>query len=215
MKYLYRIVNALLAAAIFPVALLLEFVILRLSTSIVDAGVEETFTLKQLIGFFTGNDRLFGFTYAQISSGDKTFTFPEALDPVKGQLIAVAVTFAIAIIAAVFIIFWSIFSDKRIPVIISSVAGIAAVIAMNICFNSAAAPLLDGTINVIELFSTGWLVSLLGEIVAVDTLCFAGFHNGMIIVFVSLLIWTAAFYIVEIGEPKEEKLSEKAKKKSK
>ncbi|MBR3819478.1 MAG: hypothetical protein IKJ41_10095 [Clostridia bacterium] len=215
MKYLYRIVNALLAAAIFPVALLLEFVILRLSTSIVDAGVEETFTLKQIIGFFTGSDRLFGFSYDQIKSPGSSFTFPEALDPVKGQLIAVAVTFAIAIIAAVFIIFWSIFSNRRIPVIISSVIGIVSVIAMNICFNSAAAPLLDGTISVIELFSSGWIMSLLGNMVSVDTLCFAGFHNGMIIVFIAILIWTAAFYIVEIGEPKEEKLSEKAKKKSK
>ena len=215
MKYLYRIVNALLAASIFPVALLLEFVILRLSTTLVDAGLKETFTLKQIIGFFTGSDRIFGFTYDQIKSPGSSFSFPEALDPVKGQLIAVAVTFAIAIIAAVFIIFWSIFSNRRIPVVISSVIGIASVIAMNICFNSAAAPLLDGTINVIELFSTGWLVSLLGEIVAVDTLCFAGFHNGMIIVFVSLLVWTAAFYIVEIGEPKEEKTAKKAKKKSK
>jgi hypothetical protein len=34
----------------------------------------------------------------------------------------------------------------------------------------------------------------------------------MIIVFVALLLWSAAFYIVEIGEPKEEKLPKKAKK---
>lgn len=215
MKILYRVVNALLAATIFPVALLLEFVILRLSTSFVDAGLEETFTLKQVIGFFTGDDRLFGFTYDQIASGGKTFSFPEALDPVKGQLIAVVVAFALAIIAAVFIIFWSIFSNKRIPVIISSVVGIASVITMNICFNSAAAPLIDGSINVLNLFSTGWLTSLLGNVVFVDTLSFAGFHNGMIIVFVSLLMWTGAFYIVEIGEPKDEKAPKKSKKNKK
>lgn len=213
MKYVYRIVNALLAATIFPVALLLEFVIFNLSTSLFDAGLGETLTLKQLIGFFLGTERLVGFTYAEIKSGP--FIFPAALEPVKAQLIAVVVTFAIAIIAAIFIIIWSACSNKRLPVVISSVLGIASVITMNACFNSAAAPLIEGTINVVDIFSTNWLVSLLGNIVFVDELRFAGFQNGMIIVFVAILLWTAAFYIVEIGDPKEKKLSEKSGKTNK
>ncbi len=211
MKYLYRIVNALLAASIFPVTLLLEFVLIRLSTTFVEAGLEETLTLKQLIGFFLGTDDIVGFTYQEIKSPGG-FVFPEALEPVKAQLIAVVVTFAIAIIAAVFIIVWSICSNKRIPVIAASVIGIACVIIMNACFNSAAAPLIDGTINVVKLFTSNWLISLLGNVVFVDSLCFAGFQNGIIIAYVAILIWTAAFYIVEIGEPKEEKLPKKAKK---
>lgn len=212
MKYLYRIVNALLAATIFPVALFLEFVIVRLSTSLFDAGLGETFTLKQIIGFFTGSDRLFGFKYENIKS-DGPLTFPAALNPVKAQLIAVVVAFAIALIAAIFIIIWSACSNNRIPVIIASVVGIVAVIVMNACFNSAAAPIIEGTINPVNIFSSGFLVSLLGNIVFVDTLCFAGFQNGMIIVFGAILLWTAAFYLVEIGEPKEEKNSKsKAKK---
>lgn len=211
MKYLYRIVNALLAATIFPVALLLEFVLLRLSTSLVEVGLEETLTLKHIIGFFLGTDTIVGFTYDDIKSPEG-FVFPEVLNPILPQIIAVVVTFALAIIAAVFIIIWSICSNKRLPVIISSVTGIVSVIIMNACFNSAAAPLIEGTINVVNLFSSNWIVSLLGNIVFVDTLCFAGFQNGMIIVFVALLLWSAAFYIVEIGEPKEEKLPKKAKK---
>ncbi len=211
MKYLYRIVNALLAATIFPVALLLEFVLIRLSTSLVEVGLEETLTLKHIIGFFLGTDTIVGFTYNDIKSPEG-FVFPEALNPVLPQIIAVVVTFALAIIAAVFIIIWSICSNKRLPVIISSVIGIVSLIIMNACFNSAAAPLIEGTINVVNLFSSNWIVSLLGNIVFVDTLCLAGFHNGMIIVFVALLLWSGAFYIVEIGEPKEEKLPKKTKK---
>ena len=212
MKYLYRIVNALLAAAVFPAAVFLEFVLIRLSTSLVEAGLEETLTLKKIIGFFLGTDDIVGFTYQEIRSPEG-FVFPEALEPVRGQLIAVVVAFAIALAAAIFIIIWSICSNKRIPVIAAALAGIVAVIVMNACFNSAAAPLIDGTINVVKLFSSGWLVSLLGNIVFVDALCFAGFQNGIIIAFVMILLWTAAFYIVEIGEPKEEKLPAKAKKK--
>lgn len=212
MKYVYRIVNALLAATIFPVVLFLEFVLIRLSTSLFEAGLEETLTLKHIIGFFTGSDTIVGFTYDDIKKTPGIPEFPVALEPVKAQLIATVVAFAIAIIAAIFIIIWSICSNKRLPVVISSVIGIASVITMNVCFNSAVAPIIDGTINVVKIFSSGWLVSLLGEIIFVDTLCFAGFQNGMIIVFLSLLIWTGAFYLVEIGEPKEEKLSKRAKK---
>lgn len=211
MKYLYRIVNALLAASIFPAALFLEFILIRLSTSLVEAGLEETLTLKKIIGFFLGTDTIVGFTYKEIKSPEGLI-IPEALEPVMGQLIAVVVTFAIAIIAAIFIIIWSICSNKRIPVIAASVIGIASVIIMNACFNSAAAPIIDGTINIVKLFTSNWLVSLLGNIVFVDTLRFAGFQNGIIIAFVAILIWNAAFYLVEIGEPKEEKLSKKTKK---
>lgn len=211
MKYLYRIVNAILAATIFPAALLLEFVLIRLSTSLVEVGLEETLTLKHLIGFFLGTDTIVGFTYEDIKSSEG-FVFPEALNPVKAQLIAVVVAFAIAIIAAIFIIIWSICSNKRLPVVISAASGIISVIVMNACFNSAAAPLIEGTINVVNLFSSNWLVSLLGNIIFVDTLCFAGFQNGIIILFVAILLWNAAFYIVEIGEPKEEKIAKKARK---
>ena len=211
MKYLYRIVNALLAAAVFPAALFLEFVLIRLSTSFLEAGLEETLTLKHLIGFFLGTDDIVGFTYQDIKSPNG-FELPAALEPVLGQIIAVIVAFAIAIIAAIFIIVWSICSNKRIPVLAASVIGIVSVIIMNACFNSAAAPLIDGTINVVELFTSSWLVSLLGNVVFVDTLCFAGFQNGIIIAFVLILLWSAAFYIVEIGEPKEEKTSKKTNK---
>ena len=134
MKALYRVVNALLAATIFPVALFLEFVIIRLSTTFVEAGLEESYSLKQIIGFFLGTDRLFGFKYENIKSSGPV-EFPTALDPVKGQLIAVVVAFAIAIIAAVFILIWSICSNKRLPVVISSAVGIISVIVMNACFN--------------------------------------------------------------------------------
>lgn len=214
MKYVYRIVNALLAAAVFPAAIFLEFILVRLSTSIVEVGLEETFTLRQILGFFFGDERILGFSYADLKSPG-AFEFPKALDPVKGYLIATAVAFAIAIVAALFIIIWSICSNKRIPVIVSSVLGIAAIAVMNYCFNTAAAPLIDGSINIVSLFSSGLIATLLGNYVFVDTLCFAGFQNGIIIAFVAILLWTAAFYIVEIGDPEEEKTPKKAKKSKK
>lgn len=206
MKALYRIVNALLAAAIFPVALFLDFVIIKVSTTFLDAGIMETFTLKRIIDILMGKETPFGIS---IELGSTEFVWPEALDPAKGRLIVTAVCFVLAFVAALFIIVWSIYSNKRIPVVIASVVGIASVIIMTTCFHSAASLLTEGIINVVDLFTSSWLISLVGELVLVDALAFAGFQNGMIIVFVCLLVWTGAFYLVEIGEPKEDKPAKK------
>ncbi|MBQ8015015.1 MAG: hypothetical protein IJ264_02390 [Clostridia bacterium] len=208
MKVLYRIVNALLAAAIFPAALFLDFVIIKVSTTFLDAGIMETFTLKKIIDVLMGNDTLFGIPF---EPGETEITWPAALDPAKGRLIATVVCFALALIAALFIIIWSICSNKRIPVVIASFVGAASVITMTTCFHSATALLTEGIINVVELFTSSWLLSIFGEVILVDTFSFAGFQNGMLIIFICLLVWTGAYYLVEIGEPKEEKPA-KAKK---
>lgn len=206
MKYVYRIVNALLAAAIFPAVLFLDFLLVRASTSLADVGLEETITLKRIIDIFTGHDTLSSLIQ---SSGD--FSWPEAFAPINSRLIACVVFFALALIAALFIIFWSIFSNKRIPVLSASIAGLVSVIVMNACFNSAAREIMSGTINIVQAFATGWIGSIVGSIVNIDTLVFGGFQNGMIILFVCLIIWTGAFYLVELGEPKEEKSEPKKK----
>ena len=206
MKYVYRIVNALLAAAIFPAVLFLDFLLVRASTSLADVGLEETITLKRIIDIFTGHDTLSSLIQ---SSGD--FSWPEAFAPINSRLIACVVFFALALIAALFIIFWSIFSNKRIPVLSASIAGLVSVIVMNACFNSAAREIMGGTINIVQAFATGWIGSIVGSIVNIDTLVFGGFQNGMIILFVCLIIWTGAFYLVELGEPKEEKPEPKKK----
>lgn len=206
MKYVYRIVNALLAAAIFPAVLFLDFILFRASTSLADVGLEETVTLKKIIDILTGND-----TLSPLLSSSDSFTWPEAFAPINARLIAVAVFFALALVAALFIIFWSIFSNKRIPVLAASAAGLISVIIMNACFNSAAREIMSGTINIVKAFSSGLIGSLVGSIVQVDALYFGGFQNAMIIIFVCLIIWTGAFYLVELGDTKEEKPAHKKK----
>lgn len=209
MKYLYRIVNALLAVSIFPAALFLDFIIIRLSTTLMEAGLEESLSLWELGEYLTGKKTFFGMDFSQ-SLG--TFTFPEALEPSKAKLIAAVVGFAMAIIAALFVLIWSICSNKRLPIVIGSAVGIISVIVMTSCFHSVTSLIVNGTVNVVELFTSNWIVSLIGGVVNVDMLGFAGFQNGMIIIFVAMLIWTAAFWLVEIGEPKEEKPAKKSKK---
>lgn len=207
MKALYRIVNALLAAAVFPVAVFLDLIFFRASTSLADAGLMEGISIKFIIDVITGKETFFhDMLFKDTGAG---FSWPQALDPVKGQLIATVVFFALALVAALFIVIWSICSNKRIPVLIASAAGLISTIIMIICFNSFAAPIVDGTINVVKIFSSNWLIGLIGNVVAVDHLSMGGVHTGMIMLFIALIVWTGAFYLVEMGEPKEEKPAKK------
>lgn len=210
MKYVFRIVNALLAAAVFPAVIFLEFILFRVSTTLFDAGLEESITIKFIIDVITGKEEMWHNLIMQSEGG---LAWPAALDPVKAELIAVVVLFAVALVAALFVFIWSICSNKRIPVLVASGIGIASTVAMTAVFNSVAALLMDGTINVVELFSSNWIVSLLGNLVLVDYIGFAGFHNAIIILFVGIIVWTLAFYLVELGEPEEEKNKASVKKK--
>ncbi len=203
MKYLYRTVNALLAAAVFPATLFLEFIFIRIATTLADVGLKESMSLWEIIEILTGKETFVGF---DLSLKGGNLAWPKALDPVKAELIAVVVFFALALVCALFVLFWSIFSNKRIPIIISSVLGIASVIAMTACFNSVASLFVTGEMNIVELFSDSWLISLVGEIVVINTLALGGFQNGILIAFILMLVWTGAYYLVEIGEPKEEKV---------
>ncbi len=202
MKALYRIVNALLALAIVPTVLLMDFLYFRASTTIVDAGLHETLSAMDIINILRGEHYFSTFIKADSLAG---MSWPSELDPIKSRLIATVVGFAVAIIACVFIIVWSICSNKRIPVLAASGIGLIGTIVMTACFNSAGNMVVIGAVDLIRAFSSGIVMSLVSTIINIEALNFAGFQNGMIIIFIMLIVWTLAFYIIEIGEPKEEK----------
>lgn len=208
MKALYRIVNALIAATVFPVVIFVDLILFRLSTSMFDVGVEENISIKFIIDVITGKESFWHDMIIKNGSGE--FAWPHALDPIKGRLIAFAVCFVLVLLVALFIIVWSAISNKRIPVLVASCAGLVSTIVMIACFNSAAALFVDGTINLIDIFTSNWIVSMFGSIVHVDLLSLGGFHNGLIFIFVGLIVWTGSYYLIELGDDEEE--NKKARK---
>lgn len=232
MKVLYRIVNALLAAAIFPVIIFADLINFYLSLDVAkDAdssmiakaletlglgeafsmvGVQETISVKFIIDVITGKEEFWHDMIIGNSSGASFWT--PALDPIKSRLIAVAVALVVAILIALFVIVWSIISNKRLPMLISGVAGLVSCIVMTACFNSLAGEFTSGAISVASLIpSTNFLVNLVAPFITVDRLTFAGFHSGMIMLFIGMIIWTLSYYLVEMGETPEEKAKEKEK----
>lgn len=196
MKALYRIVNGVLAALIFPAALFLDLIFFQVSTSIAKYGLEESITLKRVIDIITGNDRLSPFVLGDTG----VFEWPEVLEPINSKLIAFVVFFALVIAVALFVIVWSCCSNKRIPVAVAGALGLIFSIVMIICFNSAAAPILSGEIKLASIAGTGLLSSIIGGLVQVDTLILGGFQNAFIIIMSLIIAWTAIFYLVELGD---------------
>ncbi len=202
MKYVLKIVNAILSISIIPAAIFLEFIFIQISPTIAEVGVEESFSLKRFYDIFvTGTD-----PFALLISGDSVFVWPVAFDPLKPYLIASVVFFALAIITALFIFVWSICSEKRLPVIIAGGSGILFTILMTVCFSAGANLLTSGEINVIQALSGGGIIaSLLGGFVSIDTFMLGAFKNAFIIIFAIIILWTLAFILVDLGDEKEPK----------
>lgn len=203
MNVLYRIVNALLAAVVFPVILLMDFIYFRIGTTVIDAGLHETLSVMDIIDIVRG-EHYFSFIFDGIKSS--SFTWPEAFDIINGRLITSGVCLALVIVTAIFIIVWSICSKKRIPVLAASFFGLVSTIVMSACFKSAASVITTGVIGVKDVVSGGMLTSLLGSLVKIENISLAGFQNGLIFTFVFLIIWTGCYYLIEIGEDKGEKI---------
>lgn len=196
MKYLYRIVNIILAALFFPAVFFLDLIFFRASTSLAKYGLEESISLKRIIDIFTGNDPL-----SSLVKSDKGFTWPEGLAPLNARLLAAAVALGVAALAAIFIIIFSVCSGKRIPVLAAAGVGLAATIVMIACFNSAAGDVVDGTVNIVSAIGGSSLITaLIGGVVSIDKLMLGGFHNGLLIIFILLIVWTASYMLIELGD---------------
>ncbi|MCQ2477352.1 MAG: hypothetical protein MJ125_05920 [Clostridia bacterium] len=242
MKYVYRGVNALLGAAAIAAAFFVNF--FRIELSFTDSaweliskvgnifaakkqadplpsggvGLLEEFSIKRTIELFTGKDPL-----STLFESSK-LSWPVIFNPIRNWLILFAVLFGLMLVAAIFVIVWSICSNRRIPIFVAGVLGVIFTIGMMHVFRQWATPLCDGTINVAgwisqRIFGTSDAVSgimktvLQGLVgVALDNIftfniALCGLQNAMIIVFGCVVIWTAIFWLVDIGdaEVKEEK----------
>ena len=95
MKALNRIVTALLAAAIFPVAYFTDLITVYAHANLYDSNIVEALSIKRIVELFTG-DGLF----AGVFNKDNMSEIPEGLLKFKGNFIAFAVCFALALLIA-------------------------------------------------------------------------------------------------------------------
>ncbi len=214
MKYLMKAINVIIAVLIYPAAYFLSLVFVQIGTNeaaqplvnllnkdLPGIGIEEELSIHEIVQIVRG-EHAYSNIFENVSG---SLTWPDALNPIKGRLIAFAVFFVICLLIALFVIVFSICSSKRLPVLIAGASGLLSSILMIVCFNSAAGVLTSGEISMQDIFaeSSGWLVNMALGFVGVDTLMLGEFQFGFIGVFVAIIVWTGAFALIEIGEDKE------------
>lgn len=188
MKYVYRVVNAILGALVFVAAFFTDFLKIEISVSestwegiknfvntikadtLSNDGyaLVESFSIQRMINVARGKDELSGL----IKSSSKPFLWPEIFKPINVKLGFFAAFFVLMLLTGLFIIIWSCVSNKRLPVLIAGVAGIGFDIGLIATFKMWATPLADGTIDVAswvseQMFGNSELLTgTLGKIVS-------------------------------------------------
>lgn len=202
MKYVYRVLTAIAAAAIFPVFFLAP--LLRLTYSVILTGESElVLSLKDL--FFAGDE--------QMQLG--TLTSLDAVQPLKPAVTALCILLALALAVAFSILVFSLLSDRYVITAGMSGAGALLLLFAQIPMGKISAMLTDGTISIGTLLAqlqetgaanTGILSFLQGAPSIADVamqIISAGFGAAYYLalaLMILLCVWCAAHVVIVIGE---------------
>jgi len=204
MKALNRIVTALLAAAIFPVAYFTDIITVYAHANLYDSNIVEALSIKRIVELFTG-DGLF----AGVFNKDNMSEIPEVLLKFKGNFIAFVVFFAIALLVALAIIIVAAATNSRKTTAALGAAGLLSIIGMRIAFSAVSSAVKAGTLTLGSLTDMSFM-NLFGKIVLV-TMSTA--PAVMTVLFLAILIWNVAFIVIDLGEEQPKKKTKNAKKK--
>lgn len=202
MKALNRIVTALLAAAVFPVAYFTDLITVYMHATIYDSNIVENLSVKRIIELFTG-DGLFA---DLIKDGSE---IPGGLLEFKGNFIAFVVFFAIALLVALATVIVAAATNSRKATASLGAAGLLSIIGMRIAFSAVSSAVKAGTLTLGSLTDIS-LLNVLGKIVLV-TMSTA--PAVMTVLFLAIIIWNVAFIVIDLGEEQPKKKAKHAKKK--
>lgn len=204
MKALNRIVTALLAAAIFPVAYFTDIITVYAHANLYDSNIVEALSIKRIVELFTG-DGLF----AGVFNKDNMSEIPEGLLKFKGNFIAFAVCFALALLVALATVIVAAATNSRKATASLGAAGLLSIIGMRIAFSAVSSAVKAGTLTLGSLTDMSFM-NLFGKIVLV-TMSTA--PAVMTVLFLAILIWNVAFIAIDLGEEQPKKKAKHAKKK--
>uniref|UniRef100_UPI003FF0FAAC hypothetical protein n=1 Tax=Candidatus Fimivicinus sp. TaxID=3056640 RepID=UPI003FF0FAAC len=205
MKYVYRVLTAIAAAAIFPVFLFAP--LLRLVYFIILTGESElTLSLKDML--FSGGEQL---------PMEKLFSL-DAIQPLKPAVTALYILLLLALAAALVIVIFSLCSDRYAITAGLSGVGTTLLLCALIPMHSITTMLTDGTVSIGTLLSqlqeTGaanaGILSLLQSApsiadlaVQIKSVGFGAAYYGSLLLMILLLVWSIAHVVISIGEDKK------------
>lgn len=205
MKYVYRVLTAIAAAAIFPVFLFAP--LLRLVYSVILTGESElTLSLKDML--FSGGEQL---------QTEKLLSL-DAVQPLKPAVTALCILLSLSLAAALVIVIFSLCSDRYAITTGLSGVGTALLLCALIPMHSISTMLTDGTVSIGTLLSqlqetgaanTG-ILSLLQSApsiadlaVQIKSVGFGAAYYSSLLLMILLLVWSIAHVVISIGENKK------------
>ncbi|MGN0520987.1 MAG: hypothetical protein ACI4LB_09650 [Candidatus Fimenecus sp.] len=200
---LYRVVMAILAACVPVAAYFSEYIYLVLESDIfkwmaqltgdtADTGATESVWsiqrfVQDILPLLENNENG--------ASG-----IWQVLEPIHTPLICVAVFFILAVVLAVVLFFFSVFSRKKTVPLCIALGGVLSMIALYISFNAAATPLLDGSISLSAFFSNSIIASLLAGLNSFSTIRLTTGYFVMLFLFIAMALWAGANKLIDLGD---------------
>ena len=220
---LYRVVTAIMAAAMIPIALLSKMIFIVIMhdeiSSVLDAllGTEDpggTFVEWGFLDIFDSSSSLSLFIGGDSLSD---FQFSTIWDNVYLRAVFIAlVFFVIALVISLVILGFAIFSNKIKVITGLSAGGLLMMAASWFTFtNFFASPLTSGDITLRDVFDgMGAIASLAVGLIDVTTVRLLSAFYGVFFLMLGILIWSVSVMIVNASDEKEkaQKAMARAKK---
>lgn len=206
---LYRLVMAILAVCVPVAAYFCDYIYLVLESDIfkflaqLQGNTEDTGATSSTWSINRFVEKILPLLQDNQTGREALFN---TLDPIKPALICVAVFFVLAIVLAVVLFFFSVFSKMKIAPMCIAFGGVLSMIALRISFHYVATPLLDGTLPLSAFFSNSIITSLLAGLNSFSTIRLTTGYFVMLFLFVAMTLWAVANKLIELGDkPKAEK----------
>lgn len=194
MKIVYRIVAALLAAAVFPAAYFLALIRIRVGVSLLPSDVMEELSIQRLVELFGQDGYLSGLFDGR--DGSEFFALP-AVKSLMPAAVSFGVFFVLALLLALVIVFFAALSNKRTVITCLGGGGLLSMIAAMISFGQLASPIIKGTISVGDFLNMGFIGALVGSAVQVKILQLTSAAIMMTVLFAAIVLWGLAFIVTD------------------
>lgn len=221
---LYRVVTAIMAVAMFPIAYFAKLVFIVVSheelsnalNTLLDGddpggtyfewGISDVFSSSSSLSWFIDEESMGEFQFSMIWNNEYF----------RAAFIAL-VFFAIALVIALVILGFAIFSNKIKVIAGLSAGGIVAMIASLISFTSFFAnPITSGEVGLAELLNVEEsLISLALGFVEITTIKLEGAFFWVLFLMAAILIWSVSVHIVNVSDEKEKAQKAMAKARNK
>lgn len=210
MNIAYRVVHAILAAAVFPAIIFLQLFYIEISPNFLDYGMSLEFSIYKIFDLIGGGSETSSLRAAFSSDSLSNLWGVFASD--RAAFIMMIASAVITLVITVFVLVFSIVKGTRKVLLSVSTAGLVTSILFKIFSGHVCKSVVAGKVNIVSLFTESYIGSFLGDLISVDTLRIGVFSNAVTILFICMVFWSVTYIVTDIGLEEEKPANTKKKK---